>query len=656
MTKQVLIWLLFFETFFFGAITAQNALTPEMVVNMKMVTSAIISPDGKHAAYTLRVQRENAEQPGGAYSELWMMPTNERTPKLLIQKPLSISSPSFHNNSERIYFLTTNRTINQFQQVYSIPIDSGAMKLVTEFERGVLAYRVSPDGKYLALTATDAPSDKEMQAMRRGEDWTVLDKNYHYTRLYVMNLESKRTTLVTKTDVNVWDFRWTPNSTQLIIQASDKPTTDASYMEKKLYTCSMEGTIELLCATKGKLGSMAWSPSGKTLAYIGATSIDDPAAASIFIYTGGMPNPVDITEGYKGAVQSFHWIDDESIVFVANEYSSVVTEKISWRAKKIERLHADELIYSSLSFAADDQSFACVANHKSHPNELFLGSLADRAMKRVSFSNPVLENVQFGEQKSIRWKAKDGLEIEGVLILPNNYAKGTRYPLVLSIHGGPESNFQNGWTSYYSMWGQLLAARGIAVLLPNYRASTGRGDAFEKLDHKDLGGKEFQDVIDAIQHLDKQEIIDKKKVGIGGFSYGGYFAALGATRYSEHFAASVMGAGITNWISYIGTTDIPSENTQVHWNLSCYEYPQLCMERSALGNIKKAKTPLLILHGERDMRVPLFQGLELYIAFRASHIPVEMVTYPREAHGISEKAHVRDFLDRSLAWFEKYLR
>jgi dipeptidyl aminopeptidase/acylaminoacyl peptidase len=275
---------------------------------------------------------------------------------------------------------------------------------------------------------------------------------------------------------------------------------------------------------------------------------------------------------------------------------------------------------------------------------------------RITESNPGLSELPRGRQETVRYEASDGLEIEGVVIRPVGFREGVRYPLLVIVHGGPESQFLDAWINSYSRPGHAFAERGFFVFFPNYRGSTGRGVAYAKADHNDLGGREFQDVLDGIRHLADQGWIDPERVGMMGGSYGGYFTALAVTKHSDRFAAGVELFGITNWESFLGQSDIPIENAMVHWDLWCYDHVELCREASPIAHIGKAHTPTLILQGKEDLRVPKAQSDELYAALRWKEVPVEYVVYPREEHGFRERAHRVDALTRILGWMTRYLR
>jgi dipeptidyl aminopeptidase/acylaminoacyl peptidase len=307
-----------------------------------------------------------------------------------------------------------------------------------------------------------------------------------------------------------------------------------------------------------------------------------------------------------------------------------------------------------LSFSRNGARAAFAASTPSHPFDAFVSDRS--ATKRLTTLNPSLDGVKLGEQEIVRWKSTDGLEVEGIIVKPVGYQAGRRYPVVMQPHGGPEGADLNGWNGTYSRWGQMLAGRGFVTFYPNYRGSIGRGVKYSMADHRDLMGKEFEDMLAGIDHLVAIGVADPSRIGVGGGSYGGYTSAWAATYGSERFKAAVMWMGISNWYSMTGTSDIFFENSTVHWNAMMYDNYALYWNRSPLAHIDKAKTPTLIVHGAVDPRVPIGQSQEMYTALRWKGVPVEFVTYPREGHGVTERAHQEDFMNRVLGWFEKHLK
>lgn len=285
-------------------------------------------------------------------------------------------------------------------------------------------------------------------------------------------------------------------------------------------------------------------------------------------------------------------------------------------------------------------------------------SLTNKKLTRLTkYNQDYLKQVKIPKQESIQYKARDGVEIGGILVYPTNYKKGKRYPLIMSVHGGPEAHVANGWINRYSTPAIYAASKGFVIFFPNYRGSTGRGVDFSKMGQNDYAGAEFNDLVDGKQHLINIGLVDKDRVGITGGSYGGFASAWGATALTEHFAASVMFVGISNHISKFGTTDIPKEMNLVHARSYPWDKWQWYLERSPIYYTADTKTPILIMHGEKDTRVHPSQSMELYRYLKThGKVPVRLVTYPNEGHGNRKAAAQLDYSIRAMRWMSFYLQ
>ena len=304
-----------------------------------------------------------------------------------------------------------------------------------------------------------------------------------------------------------------------------------------------------------------------------------------------------------------------------------------------------------------DGVVAFAGNTPSHPSELFVLNAENQKLERKTHHNKWLADIKLAQQRKFEYKARDGKRIEGVLLYPLNYEEGKDYPLINYIHGGPEAAVQNGWTTNYSTWGQVAAARDYFVFLPNYRASSGRGVDFTMAGYGDLVGTEYDDVLDGIDRLIDKGYVDPEKVGIGGGSYGGYFSAWSATKHTERFAASVVFVGIANQISKRNTTDIPYEDYHVHWGFWTHEDWQRIYDASPVKYAHQSKTPTLVLHGSDDPRVHPSQSLELYRSLKLhGEAPVRLVWYNKEGHGNRINLNRYDYMIRTMEWFDYYLK
>jgi dipeptidyl aminopeptidase/acylaminoacyl peptidase len=434
---------------------------------------------------------------------------------------------------------------------------------------------------------------------------------------------------------------------------------DDDLMARRVVLVDAEsGRVALRIANPGKLGPMSWSPDGKSLAYVSAADVHDSAAGRLLVASVAGGAPKELLPAYEGHVRQVLWQNPDNVMYLADEgaQSAFGRARLTEPERKVI-IGPEGEVLTSFSLSSDRFSAAMVCQAPDHPAEVCLSTHEQPKPRRVTNSNPWLDDMRLARQEVIRYKARDGLALEGILIHPLDEKPGMRYPLILAVHGGPESREPNGWLTGYSNPGQLAAARGFAVFYPNYRGSTGRGVAFSKLSQKDPAGKEFDDLVDAVDHLVSIGLVDAAKVGVTGGSYGGYATAWCATRYSSRFAAGVMFVGISDLVAKGGTTDIPEEEYLVHALQRPWENWTFMLQRSPIGHLAEARTPLLILDGKDDPRVHPSQSLVLYRFLKArNQAPVRLVYYPGEKHGNQRAASRYDYNLRMMQWFEHYLK
>jgi dipeptidyl aminopeptidase/acylaminoacyl peptidase len=638
-------------------------LTPEHVTQLQNVTSTALSPDARWVAYTLSQPRPPEEDTVAAlraFSELWVVPVAGGAPRAVVQRPLSASGPAWSPDGSQLGFVFRG-------QVHTVPAAGGEPRAITNMPTGVMAFQWSPDGRSVAFTSRVAEAPADVERRRRGDDvqvtgdaylpWIVGTQPPRPIRLYVQTLDGGQPRALTPEQQFVRDFAWAPDSRRLAVQVTDAGDADADLMYRRIYTVTTDGAApQLFARTEGKLGPMAWSPDGSQLAWLGATTMNDPLAQSIFVGAQG-GTPMNLTPGYEGSVVWVGWQDARTVRFVSVESTRTVLQTIAVTGGARTRIIGPgPHIFQSVSFSRDGVTFAVPANTAQHPNEVFVGTTRDRQLRRLTNHNAFLANVQLGRQETVTYVARDGLRIDGVLIYPVGAQPGVRAPLAVLPHGGPEGIDFDGWGTNALYPAQVLAGAGYAVFRPNYRASGGRGVAFSKADHRDLGGREFDDVLDGIDFLHAQGVADRDRVGISGTSYGGFFSAWAGTRHSERFRVAIPFAGISNWMSFTGTTDIPLEMALVHWDLLPWEHPLLMWERSPLAYIDQASTPMIIGHGLADERVHPEQMIQLHQFLRLRGVPTELVLYPREPHGLLERQHQLDYMRRILGAFDRYVR
>jgi dipeptidyl aminopeptidase/acylaminoacyl peptidase len=317
-------------------------------------------------------------------------------------------------------------------------------------------------------------------------------------------------------------------------------------------------------------------------------------------------------------------------------------------------LSAGEEVLELVQLSSGGKFLAFTWQGPHRPPEVFLSPVGRFTPKQVSRLHAKSPMLPLGKVEVIRWQSKDRLEIEGLLTYPVGYRPGRRVPLLVEIHGGPAGVFSRRYLAGPNLYPRaVMAARGYAILQPNPRGSIGYGLKFREANFKDWGGGDYHDVMAGVEHVIKLGVADPERLGVMGWSFGGYLTAWAITQ-TRRFKAASVGAGVTDLISQAGTTDMPTQRL-VYFGAYPWDDPQFYQARSPVLHAKGVTTPTLIQHGELDRRVPIGQGHELYHALRQQGVPVRMLVLPRQGHGPGEPRMLLKVMRTNLEWFEKYL-
>lgn len=644
----------------FVAAADGDVLTVDDIARMRGANGASMSPDGRHIAYILSVPREPGEDDSGnAYGELHVVDTTGKS-RPFITGEVNVSGVQWTPDGSGISF-RTKRDDDKHSALFVIPIDGGEARRMVEHDSGVGDYDWSPDGKTIAFLATEK-EDKDLKKLKdKGLVPEIYEEDDKPTRVWiaVAEFDNDEDHRMLELEGSASEIHFSPDGSKLVVAIAPTSAIDQFYMYRKINVVDVaSGDMVATVDNVGKLGAIRWSPDGKQLAFLSGEDINDPSEGRLMIASADGGAPREVMKEYLPNISDIEWQDDATVMFLAEDgCESVMGEvNVATGERKIH-ISAGGPILTSMTLAGDSQSVAFIGSTPQHPGEVFVSSHAEKAPRRLTDSNPWLAEKRLAKQEVITYKARDGETIEGVLIHPLDEQPGTRYPLILAVHGGPESRIPNAWLTPYSYPGQLAAADGMAVFYPNYRGSTGRGVAFAKAHQGDYGGKEFNDLIDGIDHLVETGLVDNDKVGITGGSYGGFATAWCSTYHSERFAAGVMFVGISNHLSKSGTTDIADEMYHVHARKRIWDDWQFFLERSPIYYVQKARTPLLILHGKDDTRVHPSQSMELYRHLKTlGKTPVRLVFYPGEGHGNRKSGSRYDYNLRMMRWLTHYLK
>jgi dipeptidyl aminopeptidase/acylaminoacyl peptidase len=655
-------WLLAALCLFAGGAWANGGMTLEQVAKVRAVTQAAVGPDGRQVAYALSVPREiGVDEDGPAWSELHVV-DGEGNSRSFVTGKVNIGGVEWFADGREIAYLA-KRQGDDTRKLYRIPLYGGESRAAVTLKSDITAFDLSTDGRRAALLAGEPESEALKAQKKHGFTQKVYEEDWRPVQLWIQDLADERAQpRLVPVEGSVQAVQWSPSGDRLALLVAPRQLTDDSLVFTRVRIVSPEGRVLGTVDNPGKIGGLSWSPDGEHLAFISAEDKHDAQQGRLFVVGKNGGAWRDLLPGLEGHVIDVEWRDASTLLFLSHEGVQARLGEVGIDGGAQRTLLAAEgPVWTSFDLARDGTA-ALTGSTPQQPSEAFLLAPGGTAPRRLTDSNPWLADVRLAEQEVIRYRARDGLEIEGLLMRPLAHQgarvpPAARVPLIVAVHGGPEAHYSNLWLTGYSQPLQHAAAQGYAVFLPNYRSSTGRGVAFSKQGFGRPGMEEFDDVVDGIDHLIEIGLVDGDKVGITGGSYGGYASAWGATYYSERFAASVMFVGISDQASLVTTGDIPWEQNLVHWGTWPWENPELYRQTSPITHAQKSNTPTLILHGEADPRVPAMQSYMMYRYLKlAGQAPVRLVLYPGEGHGNQRAASRYDYSLRLMQWMDHYLK
>ena len=619
------------------AAAAQAGLTPEQAIARRQLSDVRISPDGERICFVVSEPPKGAARP----RHIWMLSVRSREVRRFTNSSKSEYSPRWSPDGKTLAFISDRE---ESPQIYLMPGDGGEAVRLTEGKNAVRSFAWSPDGKQIAFLAPEPKSETEEKKEKDKDDARVVDRDDKPPRLWLIGIESKKVSQLTAAPWEMSEMQWTSDGGGLIVSATDHP--DSDQWTNRIFLIAAAGSqMKEIARPRGPFGAIRVSPDGKSFTY-NAARIDGPTPHDLYLQPieGGAPKNLTASS-LDRPISNVTWRADGSMLAIALTGFRSQFCAIS-RDGKASLMPGSEGHPTSLD--ARGSLLAFVSESTTDAPELWL-SVGEGAAAKVTRFNESWSQVPIIKPESVRYKSFDGTEIEAQLLVPRGYTAGTKLPLVVLVHGGPTG----AWSDSFEPWGQLLAARGYAVLYPNIRGSIGYGHRFVEMNRNDWGGGDFKDVMAGVDSLINRGIADPNRIGIGGWSYGGYMAAWAITQ-TQRFKAAVSGAGMSDLATEFGTED-GSAYDEWFFGLP-YEKPEGFAKSSPMTYIKNARTPTLILHGENDRTDPIGQSQMLYRALKRYGVESEFVVYPREPHGLQEEKHLIDRLNRIVRWYDSHLK
>lgn len=619
------------------------------LVNIKRVSDPQISPSAQWAACVV-TQFEDRK----LNSEIWIVSRDGEILNQLTQNPGSDFSPRWSPCEDILAFLSQRRK-ERDSQIYFYSLESKKEEKITDEPSSIRDLRWSPDGKKIAFLMAEPLTEEERERIERGDDARVVDEDYRHTKLWLLDVETRKSRLLTQQQMTVWLFNWSPDNKKIAVLASPIPTAEGNEYKSHLGLIDVESGREAILSPKTNAQtSPSFSPDGKWIVYLGPVGqFKERGIPKVIPTEGGEPTP--LLQNYEGNVWDVTWHPKKNKILATLAKGTrhyFVSLDPKGNLDFLFEMNHSIIPYwgNDWSVSAEGESVAFISETLSSPGEVWISNMDGKDKKQLTFFNHYLKERKLGKVEEIKWvNPRDNSSVSGITVKPAEFSPDKRYPLVVWLHGGPAYNWSLG--VQVSNWAQLFASRGYMVFLPNFRGSSGQGMEWMMANVRNWGEGPMSDVMSGVDYLIEKECVDESRLFVGGGSYGGYLTFWIIT-HTERFRAAFARAGVVDLLTQYALTDEPSFMIG-YFMKSPYEDPDIYRKNSPLTYASQVRTPVLIVHGERDLRVPVSQAYELYSALKHYGTTVKLVIYPREPHGIREYTHQVDVMNRVLNWFRR---
>jgi dipeptidyl aminopeptidase/acylaminoacyl peptidase len=645
------------------------------------VKEVAVSPDGKRLAWT---EGERGSE------EIRLAPLEDLSKSVQITaavKPTQHchdSEVAWAPNSKALAFFSDCAEPGGQEDLYLLRLDGSAPRRLTQLNGYESAPDFSPDGEKIAFLYVKGAT-RPAGALAAMKPWAgvIGEDDVEIQRVAVVSVHGAapaEPTPATPPNLHVYEFDWSPDSKRLAYIAADPPGEN-NWWVAKLYTQALDGEAKAILApaeVDGPLHGLQiavprWSPDGQAIAFIGGLMSDQGSTGGdVWIVSAQGGDPRDLTPGRRTSPAWIEWDDNENLFVTelaggdcqlvrfrlqGDRTSESVAASFGAPIFSVPGTVGDGDLALGLSSNADHSIFVFRASTFNNPTEIYEAKserAAAAGLEGLIQLSHLNDGVQpaWGKSVSLSWKS-DAFDVQGWLMLPKDYDPAKKYPLVVEVHGGPAAAVEGQWGARGGITAQALSAMGYFVLEPNPRGSFGQGEKFTQANRKDFGYGDLRDILAGLDTVLRKYPVDPDRVGLTGWSYGGFMTMLAVTQ-TQRFKAAVAGAGISDWLSYYGENSIDQWMIP-YFGASVYDDPGVYAKSSAITFIKQAHTPTLVVVGDRDGECPAPQSFEFWHALRDEHVPTELVVYPNEGHGFVNPAHRRDVMVRALEWFARYM-
>ena len=642
--------------------TAADRPTIEQAIDQLAVTrrygEAVISPDGKSVAWVESLPAtKDAPSEGSAIYVAHVGAGGTAAPRRVTaatdDTPHDEHAVSWSPDGQSLAFLSDAAAAGQLQ-LYVAPAAGGAARQITTLAGFLATPLWSPDGQTVAILFTENAPRASGPHQPRTPDIGVVEDHFFEQRLTTVNVASGQVHLLSPADLYVFEYDWSPDGTRFITTAAHGEGDDNWYLAELYTVDATSGDTRSILKTTMQIAVPRWSPDGKQVAFVGGIMSDEGhACGDIFIVDAAGGAPRNITTGMSASAYWLAWLPTGRVYFVAavdgeSGVGSVPAAggpvQLLWTGA--ESIHGAADFALGLTIAHDGKTTALSRESFSEPPEVWAGPVG--AWRQITNDNRDAHST-WGDAKSLRWHS-DQFTVQGWLVYPKDFDPSRQYPMVVWVHGGPEETVTPSWPDTFGD-GTALASRGYFVFYPNFRGSSGRAESFTSANVKDFGGGDLRDILAGVATVIQTVPVDSNRVGVTGWSYGGYMTMWAVTQ-THRFRAAVAGAGLANWLSYYGENGI-DKWMDAYFGGNVYDNPAVYAKSAPITFIKNVRTPTLIVVGDRDIECPPPQSYEFWHALRTIGVKTQFVIYPNEGHQIGQPEHRRDIMRRMAAWFDE---
>jgi dipeptidyl aminopeptidase/acylaminoacyl peptidase len=648
-----------------------------------------VSPDGSRIAWT---------EGGRGGSGIEVAPMSDLTKTTHVTAATSVGQRcregqiAWEPDAKALAFFSDCASGDGQQDLYLSRLDGQPARRLTALKGYEKSPGWSPDGKEIAFLYVKGAT-RPSGALAAEKPWAgvIGEDNVEVQRVAVTDVDEPEPNEaeVTPENLHVFEFDWRPDSKGLAYIAADPPGEN-NWWVAKLYTQALDGTTKAILAPATVAGPLhglqiavpRWSPDGKVIAFIGGLMSDQGSTGGdVWVMSAEGGEPRDITAGRPTSPAWVEWDGNENLYVseLAGGDEQLTEFHFAGGPLKGGEVSFGAPVFTFAGSVGDGRlrmSLSSTANRGTSDRSLFVfagstferapeiyearpgrtmgagmgGAGANGAMQLTHLNDGV--QPAWGKAVSVSWR-NEGFHVQGWLLLPKDYDPAKKYPLIVEVHGGPAAAVSPRWGGAGGLSPQAFSAVGYFVLQPNPRGSFGQGESFTEANRKDFGYGDLRDILAGVTKVEETYPIDPSRVGITGWSYGGFMTMFAITQ-TGRFRAAVAGAGLSDWLSYYGENQIDQWMIP-YFGASVYDDPAVYAKSSAINYIKRAHTPTLVVVGDRDGECPAPQSFEFWHALKDEHVPTELVVYPNEGHGFVNPEHRRDVLVRAVDWFDKYM-